>query len=145
MKPENILTAVQSAIKSRDDSALAIALSTAFSHTPREIVPDLCRILTENWYEQHEDIVLLLQDLKDERAVEALFEAAQMTFKHLIQWNNVHEFQRKCTWALADIGSDRAKQRLSDLVGGRDETVAAYSRERLDNWDIEVNRKGPCK
>jgi hypothetical protein len=139
------LKAIRSAIESRNDSDLVTALSSAFSQAPRELVPDLCRVLTENWHEQHEDIVLLLQDLKDERAVAALFEASQMTFQHLIQWNNVHEFQRKCTWALADIGSERAKQRLSDLVGGRDETLAAYAKERLSNWDIEINRKGPRK
>jgi len=108
----------------------------------RELVPTLCELVLEDWHEQHEDVVLLLQELKDGRAAEPLYRAATTSFDHVDRWNNLHEFQRKCTWALADIGSDDARAYLRELAHFDDSHLAGYAQRRLDLWDEELGRKG---
>jgi hypothetical protein len=139
------LDRVQAARASRDDKALFEAMLQVFRDGPtRELVPTLCELALEDWHEQHEDVVLVLQELKDGRAAEPLYRAATMRFDHLDRWNNLREFQRKCTWALADIGSEDARAYLRELAHFDDEDLAGYAQRRLDLWDTELGRKGPA-
>jgi hypothetical protein len=41
---------------------------------------------------------------------------------------------RKCTWALADIGTPEAKARLQDLAKSLNAQIAGYAQKRLDRW-----------
>ncbi|TXF86723.1 DUF4291 domain-containing protein [Neolewinella aurantiaca] len=49
---------------------------------------------------------------------------------------------RVFTWALADIGTNEARNYLEILAGGDDEIVAGFARKRLDSWEEELARKG---
>jgi hypothetical protein len=62
-------------------------------------------------------------------------------FKYL-EYNNSYALARKCTWALADIGTDESKKALEDIANGMDGEVAKYAQSRIDNWDSELKRKG---
>lgn len=140
----NNLERIQAARTSRDDKALFEAMLQVFRDGPtRELVPTLCELVVEDWHEQHEDVVLVLQELRDARATEPLFRAATMRFDHLDRWNNLREFQRKCAWALADIGSNDARAYLGELSRLDDEKLAGYAQRRVDRWDDELGRKGP--
>jgi hypothetical protein len=49
---------------------------------------------------------------------------------------------RKCTWALADIGTPEAHARLEILAKHSNPQIAAYAQKRLDEWDDERPRNG---
>ena len=139
------LDRIEAARASKDDNALFEAMLQVFREGPtRELVPTLCELVLEDWHQQHEDVVLVLQDLKDGRAAQPLYRAATIRFDHLARWNNLREFQRKCTWALADIGSENARAYLQELARVDDEHLAEYAQRRLDHWDAELGRKGPA-
>lgn len=108
------------------------------------VLPELILLLTASWHYRHEDVAGALQRLKDPAAVAALYEAAHMKHEYL-SYNDSHALARKCTWALADIGTPEAKARLEALAGEPDTTVAGYAQRRLDRWDEEITRKGSSK
>jgi len=51
---------------------------------------------------------------------------------------------RKCTWALADIGTPSARSLLETLATNDNEIIAHYAQKRLEQWN-SVNRKGMAK
>lgn len=93
------------------------------------------------WHRQHEDIVHSLQLLKHAPAIDALAKAA-LTKHDYLAYDNSYALARKCTWALADIGTDAARDRLHALAQCDDGTIRGYAQRRLDMWDDELSRKG---
>ena len=134
---------LQHAVELKDDDALADALQPLFDQPPSPAATaSLCALLLADWHQQHEDIALLLQAHKDPSAAQALASAATIPFEHLLHWNNLSEFQRKCTWALADIGTEQAQTLLTGLAHGDDPGLAAFAQRRLERWALELDRKG---
>jgi hypothetical protein len=105
-----------------------------------DVVPTLITVLSSPHHYLHEDIALELQHRRDPRAVDALAAAALLKFDYLA-FNNSYAFARKCTWALADIGTTAAREKLRALAQNSDEEIAGYAQKRLDNWDDELSRK----
>ena len=81
-----------------------------------------------------------LQRLRDPRAVDALYAAALTKYEHFY-YDDSHAFARKCTWALADIGTPAAQEALRLLAACDDPEVAGYAKKRLDGWTAEADRK----
>jgi hypothetical protein len=107
-----------------------------------DLVPTLVALLQAPWHRGHEDLARWLQDLRDPRAVDALYEAA-LTKHEYLEYDDSHALARKCAWALADIGSAEAQRKLRLLAGAADREVAGYAQKRLDEWTEEIARKGP--
>jgi hypothetical protein len=80
--------------------------------------------------------------LRDPSTADALAEAASMKHEYLDQLDDGHAFIRKCTWALADIGSPKARRHLERFAQAADPVVAGYAQKRLDQWEQELGRKG---
>jgi hypothetical protein len=106
-----------------------------------DIVATLVALLRAPSHYRHEDVARYLQELRDPRAIEALFETAHVNHAYLEHSPGV--LARKCTWALADIGTPEAYERLRTLAAGSDARVAAYAQKRIDAWSEEADRKGP--
>ena len=83
----------------------------------------------------------VLQDLCVPETADALATAALIKHEYL-EYDNSYAFARKCTWALADIGTPQALANLEYLAQTSDPDVAAYAQKRLDNWEHELHRKG---
>ena len=49
---------------------------------------------------------------------------------------------RKCTWALADIGTPEARAGLDRLALSPHGMIAEFAQKRLDQWEKELQRKG---
>lgn len=101
----------------------------------------LIRLAEAPWHQRHEDVVFALQGLRSPEAVNALERTAFSKHEYLA-YDNSHALARKCTWALADIGTPEAHQALTRIASCSDETIAGYARKRLDNWQLELPRKG---
>jgi hypothetical protein len=106
----------------------------------KEFVPPLLSLLRSSEHFRHEDIVLALQGARDMRAVDALFETATISHKYL-DYDETFGLARKCTWALADIGTNEARTRLEQLAKGENPSIARYAKKRLDHWEDERHRK----
>lgn len=96
----------------------------------------LARLLLEDWHERHEDIVVELGLIGDPLTVDAITRAAVIQFNHLVEWNNLHEFQRKCAYALARIGTAESRAALQTLATHADPYVKEYGKEGLEKWPL---------
>ena len=135
------LRELHSAIEAKDGERVEHALNECFrAGFAPEHVPALIGLLGQPWHSRHEDVVSALQQLKDARAVDALYEEAQASYAYL-EYDEFYGLARKCTWALADIGTPEAKAKLEALAREGNELVAGYARKRLDRWDAELHRK----
>jgi hypothetical protein len=130
------------AIKARDADAFEVAVSAAFaSGLPYDLADVFSEALLMPWHPRHEDLVSALQKMKNPASVEALCTAAT-THHAYLDYDELFGLARKCTWALADIGTPLARKKLDELATNPNPTIAAYARKRLDHWDEELPRKG---
>ena len=97
-------------------------------------VDKLIELLPVGWHNKHEDIARYLQQLKSEKAIEALFVVATKKFEYL-EYDNSLSLARKCTWALADIGTDSAKASLESLARCGEVEVELLAQKRLVSWN----------
>jgi len=125
--------------QSDDEVGAALIIGATFGFTA-EHVPVLCELLHVDWHSCHEDIVSTLQKLKDPRAVNAVYRATFVKHEYLA-YDEFLGLARKCTWALADIGTSDALAKLHLLTASDKSVIAGYAKERIDNWDKEQKRK----
>ena len=130
------------AIAARDADAFELALNSAFrADLPGDLADVFAEALLMPWHHSHEDLAGALQDLKDPRSIDALFKAAHSRHDYL-DYDEFYGLARKCTWALADIGTLDAKERLQQLARSPNATITGYAQKRLDHWQEELSRKG---
>jgi hypothetical protein len=129
-------------MEARDADAFESALRSAYqAGLSLDLSEVLAAALLMPWHYRHEDLARALQQLRDPRTVDALFHAAFSRHAYL-DYDENFGLARKCTWALADIGTAEAKRRLEELAAGENESVAGYAQRRLDRWESEKARKG---
>lgn len=121
--------ALEAAERARDSIALRAALCAG------QIPPSaLRRLLLEDWHDVHEDIVFSIDQSGDESAIGAIAQAVNIPFPHLIRWGNLHEFQRKCAFALVGIGTPSAHAALEVMASSADPFLRRYGEEGLFKW-----------
>jgi hypothetical protein len=140
--PAAVFGLLDEATRLGDAGSVEFAVAIAWGRTgDLDVVPTLIDLLRSTRHKRHEDVALWLQTLRDPRAIEALYSTALSPYEYL-EFDG-HALARKCTWALADIGTVEAKERLRMLAGSEDPEIASYAQRRLDNWTREADRKGP--
>lgn len=122
-----------------DVEALCAALD-ALAEDDRARVHLLIELLTIDGHERHEDIVFDLGLFGDPAATPAIAEAAEKTVEYMVRWQNLHEFQRKCGYALARIGTPESRAVLEHLAQHADPHLREYGREGLSNWPMPLSR-----
>lgn len=106
---------------------------------PADAAP-MADALLGHWHEYHEDLTTELQRLRDPGTASALFTAATATYAYR-HWDDGQAISRRCTWALADIGTTEAKRLLTQLAANPDEVLAGFAAKRLGGWEQELARK----
>lgn len=106
-----------------------------------EILLLLCEIFESDWHSRQEDLASSFQFVKNPVTTKSLF---RMAFKltEYDKWNDTFPMQRKCVWALADIGTIEAINYLKEIESKANKTVASFATKRLQNWESELRRKG---
>jgi hypothetical protein len=132
-------SAIVIASEEQADDALRVFFRDFKSHS--EFVPYLVELIEADWHNRHEDIAQCLQHLKDNRATPALRRTALRKFGYLDE-DNSYSLARKCTWALADIGTEESRSALEEIARFDDEIIAGYALRRLERWHSELDRKG---
>jgi len=58
-----------------------------------------------------------------------------------LEHDNSLGLSRKCTWVLADIGTDQSRIALQKLADCGDLAIEDYAKQRLSKWNYELARK----
>ena len=136
------LKSLDESICAEDANAVQNAVSSAYRSGLHQChVRPLITLLDSPWHHTHEDIAHTLQLLRSPEAIEAL---ERTTHSHLeyLEYDSGYALKRKCTWALADIGTAEAREALERIAKNDDQQIAAYAKKRLDHWAQEIARKG---
>ena len=135
-RPEVAESALREALVSQDADSVdgALLLASRFNLLTPDLAPLLATLLVLPWHRSHEDIASALQQLRAPATADALAQAALVKHDYLA-YNDSHALARKCTWALADIGTPEARAHLESLARTDDIEIAAYARRRLENWE----------
>jgi len=115
---------VLAAMHARDGDALRVALSKA-DVTAQVLMP----LLLEDWHDLHEDIIFDLGLISHPNAVDVILKAANIPFEHLLEGGNLHEFQRKCAYALARIATETSRAALETLALSEDPIFGSTARK----------------
>jgi hypothetical protein len=97
----------------------------------------LIELLLEEGHDRREDIVFELGYLGGPAAVPAIAKAVTIPFSELVRWGNLHEFQRKCAYALARIGTPDSRSVLEQLAQNADPHLCVYGEEGLRKWPLK--------
>lgn len=127
-----------------DESKDAEALCAELDALPEGKVraPLLISLLGQGGHERHEDIVFELGLLGDPAAVPAIARVVVNPFPYLDEWGNLHEFQRKCAYALARIGTLESRTALETLAKHADPHLREYGEEGLSHWPLPFKARG---
>ena len=141
-QPKSVLPILEKAALSNDPEEIECALLLLFIGGPfLEAAPVLTNILSPEWHYKHEDIVLALQTLRAPIAVDTLFQVALEKYDYL-KYDEFYGLARKCTWALADIGTPEAYEKLLELAKCGNPVIEGYAQRKIDLWMAEIARKG---
>jgi hypothetical protein len=101
----------------------------------------LTELLGRAGHARHEDIVFELGLIGVPDAVDAIATAAVHPFPYIEEWGNLHEFQRKCAYALARIGTDRSREALEQMTTSSDAHLREYAEEGLERWPLPFKER----
>lgn len=128
------LSALAAAATNRDPDELRDAVNSV--NRDFAAAPLLAYILLEDWHDSHEDIVFELGLIGNPTVVGAIAEAAKTKFTSIVEWDNLREFQRKCAYALARIGTDESRTALEEMVRAEDAYLRQVGEEGLSHWPM---------
>lgn len=115
-KTEN-LEFLESAVSGKDIQKLRFSIAMAFRDGLDKGYSDIFyKIILETWHEEHEDIVDLIFDFKEERYCDALLKIA-LEDKIYRKFDDENESTlRKCVNALVAINTKKSKDILEKLI-----------------------------
>ena len=112
-----------------DDVESLLVVSLLLGALTTDSTEILCRLLLADFHTRHEDIAKTLQELRDPRSVQALYDACFLDLPYFIDDGDA--LARKCTWALHDVGTEDAFEKLRLLCSHPRESVCKYAEKRL--------------
>lgn len=115
--------------RSLDDVECALRLAFKFKLS-RHWAPTFAALLDEDWHFSHEDLASCLQDIRDPATVDALYRCALKRLSYLA-YDEAYALAVKCIWALHDIGTSAAVERLESLASCDVEPIREAASERL--------------
>lgn len=112
-------------------------VATTFKVLSEEFVDILITLLQETWHYGHESIVWALQEIKSPRTVEVLFKTAFAKISYLDYDDTGHNSLRlHCIWALGEINTPEAKEKLKLLTQSDDPMVKERATHMLQYGNI---------
>ena len=100
-----------------------------------KFVDILCKLTKEEWHGKHEDIVFYLQQLELPSTIDCIYELAISNFEKY-RWDDNFALVRKCCFALGDINTPKAKEKLELLLQSEEETIREHAMEQLKRCDF---------
>jgi hypothetical protein len=119
------------------DVECALYLGFRFGTTP-EFLDVLIRLSDADWHHRHEDVVTALDQLRDPKAVEALYGAALKIHPYL-EYDDCRALAGKAIWALGNLGDKIADEKLRLLAESDSLVVRDSARKQLYRRSKPVN------
>jgi len=95
----------------------------------------LCELLMEKWHFSHEDIIMLLEELKDPVSIECLYSRAL----EIPEYDDGRSIAKKCIWALGAINTIASKQKLNLLKDHEDTIIKEEATKQIDFLNSKPN------
>jgi hypothetical protein len=141
-QPDKVASVLEEAILSHDATDIECALHIAYRVGFRPVfMPLLITMLELTWHHSHEGIVGTFQYLKAPEPVEALYRTALVEHEYRA-YDDFFGLARRCTYALAYIGTPEAYAKLHLLANCDNPIIAAHAQEHIDYRKKEELRKG---
>lgn len=99
-------------IKDSDNVECLLIFGSVFGFT-QDCADILCRLLVQDWHASHENIARELKVFKYPGAVDYLFKAALTHYQYIA---SEYALGVKCIYALYEIGTDNAREKLQLLI-----------------------------
>lgn len=99
-------------IKDSDNVECLLIFGSVFGFT-QDCADILCRLLIQDWHTSHENIARELKVFKYPGAVDYLFKAALTHYQYIA---SEYALGVKCIYALYEIGTDNAREKLQLLI-----------------------------
>jgi hypothetical protein len=112
------------AIESKDTDGLRFCIQAMCRDGIDKTYSDkFYKIIIETWHEEHEDIVDIIREFKEDRFSEALFKIASdpVTYRKFDDENEAT--LRKCVHALKELNSPRSNELLEKLIETKNPNV----------------------
>ena len=112
---EYIKTELEKAYNEKNGDSVYILISAIymFKLYSEKFVDILCKLTKEEWHGKHEDIVFYLQQLELPSTIDCIYELATSNFEKY-RWDDNFALVRKCCFALGDINTPKAKEKLEN-------------------------------
>ena len=129
------------AYKQEDAEMIEYLIFTIFLAEDELNISSLLDILNKlilcKWHEKHEDIVFLLQKIRDSESVECLYQAIFLRPAYL-KWDDNYSFERKCIHAIAKCGNQEAVNKLKLLVTSNNEIIRLCAERQLQKGQNSI-------
>ena len=134
---EYIKTELEKAYNEKNGDSVDILISAIymFELYSEKFVDILCKLTKEEWHGKHEDIVFYLQQLKLPSTIDCIYELATSNFEKY-RWDDNFALVRKCCFALGDINTPKAKEKLELLLQSDEEMIREHAMEQLKRCDF---------
>lgn len=133
MKIENKkgnLKRLQKNILDKDATSLNKTLISLFKDgVDKDFTPLLLILIDSKWHTFEEDIVNLLEEVADPRAVEKLYQVAI----DIPDYDDMRALAKKCMWALRAINTKESIEKLTTLKNHKDEIISENAVFMLQN------------
>ncbi|KUY30678.1 hypothetical protein [Elizabethkingia ursingii] len=126
---EETLSMLKENIANKDSKGLshilAIILNDGADYNYTDI---LLSLLDENWHTSEEDIISVLELIKDPKSVDKLYSVAV----NVPDYDDMRAIAKKCMWALSAINTIEAKQKLEMLKSSKDPIISENATFQLE-------------
>ena len=100
-----------------------------------EFIEDYIKLAKEEFHEEHETIASYFQSFHLLQTIDSIYELATSNFEKY-QWDDNFALVRKCCFALGDINTPKAKEKLELLLQSEEETIREHAMEQLKRCDF---------
>ena len=134
---EYIKTELEKAYNEKNGHSVDILISAIymFKLYSEKFVDILCKLTKEEWHGKHEDIVFYLQKMELPSTIDCIYELAISNFEKY-HWDDNFALVRKCCFALGDINTPKAKEKLELLLQSDEEMIREHAMEQLNRCDF---------
>ena len=98
----------------------------------KEYLPVFCKLLDCDWHGSHEDIVMLLGDMKNPDSIGCI----KIALNHdIVEYDDVpYPLTKKCIWALGSIGTHEGIEILQSLAKSKNYLISESAKLELSKF-----------
>jgi len=125
---EQTLSLLKDNLKTKNSRNLEVVLALIFyDGADTDYTDDLLDLLDQYWHTCEEDIIRILEIIKDPKSVDKLYELAV----NIPDWDEMRGMAKKCMWALNAINNEESFKKLLLLQQNGDPIIKETAEELI--------------